>query len=112
MSSGERRYYLKETNPSQAISPLTTAGIMVLAGISALAVSIDESGRDNSRFEDQKIRITVDRTLSEEDKTEPISQIPQQSDENQVLGILGLFSVVIGAGFLGAAAVEASQGNK
>lgn len=112
MNSSERRYYLEEANHGQAISLLTTAGIMVLAGISALAVSVNESSRDNSRFEDQKIRITVDSTLSEKKKTELISQIPQQNDENQVLGIAGLFSVVAGVGFLGAAAVQASQEQK
>ncbi|MBI4037588.1 hypothetical protein HY382_00910 [Candidatus Curtissbacteria bacterium] len=112
MNSGERRYYLREINHGRSISLLTTAGIMILAGISALTVSISESNRDNSRFEDQKIRITVDGTLSEEEKTELISQIPQQNDENQVLGIAGLFSVVAGVGFLGAAAVEASQKRK
>jgi len=105
----ERPYYSYEGNIRKTNRLFRISAALILTGAAALGLGFYKSIQDVDNYEHQKTEIGNDISLSQEEKAERISQLSSRNDENQAIGAGGLFSLTVGVGFLGAAAVEASQ---
>lgn len=104
----ERPYFytenIRKTNRLFSIST-----VLILTGAASLGIGFYKSIQDVDRYEDQKSEITLNPALSAEEKTERITKLSTDENENQAIDVTGLALLGAGAAFFCTAAVESSQ---
>ncbi len=85
-----------------------TAVVLIGAGAAALGVYIQKDQAEVERIDQETTEISRQISLTEEEKTQLISQIPPK-DTNSNLGRIGAFSAGMGLIFAAAAAAQATQ---
>lgn len=105
----ERPYFNYQESIRKTNRLFSISAVLILTGAASLGIGFYKSIQDVDRYEEQKSEITLNPALSAEEKTERITELSTNGDENQAIGTTGLALLGAGVAFFGAAAVEASQ---